>query len=102
MVIYTVLMKTTLILLPGPDVDSVCARLEKISPSFLSAIREPLQEIRSTIQFANAIGVQRPILFKPLFMLRNKQTIFDGICFEVVKGQSTNLRRWDVLATGGR
>ncbi|KAI0083455.1 hypothetical protein BDY19DRAFT_998561 [Irpex rosettiformis] len=86
----------------GTDIDAVCARLEKISPSFLSAIREPLRDIRATIQFAVAIGVQRPIVFKPLFMLHNKQVMFDGIRFEVVKGQSTNLKRWDVLAVGGR
>ncbi|KAI0696604.1 hypothetical protein BC835DRAFT_1341525 [Cytidiella melzeri] len=86
----------------GADVDVVCARLEKISPSFSSSINEPLREIRSTIQLAMAIGVKRPIIFKPLALLRTKQTFFDGICFEVVKGQSTNQKRWDILATGGR
>ncbi|KAI0085358.1 hypothetical protein BDY19DRAFT_996889 [Irpex rosettiformis] len=65
------------------------ARLEKTSP-FLSAIRGPLWDIRVTIQFAVAIGVQWPIVFNPLFMLYNKQ------------GQSANLKRGGVLAVGER
>ena len=86
----------------GADIDAVCARLDKVSSAFSSSIGESLREIKETVQFAIAIGVHRPLVFKPLFMLRNKNSFFDGICFEVVKGVSTNQKRWDILATGGR
>jgi hypothetical protein len=86
----------------GTDIEAVCARLDKVSSVFASSIGECLREIRETVQFAVSIGVHRPIVFKPLFMLRNKNSFFDGICFEVVKGVSTNQKRWDILATGGR
>lgn len=86
----------------GVDVEAVFSQLEKVSPQFASAIGDAVREVRRTMQFAVATGVHRPIVFKPLFMLRSPHAFFDGICFEVVKGQSTNQKRSDVLAIGGQ
>lgn len=94
--------KSKFTLLSGTDTDTVCARLEKVSPHFASAISEAVREVTMAMQFAAASRVQRPIAFKPLFMLRNPHAMFDGLCFEVVRGLSASQKRSDVLAVGGR
>lgn len=57
-----------------------------------------VKEIRNTIQFANASGVTRPILFNPLMMSNRNPYFKDGVCFEVVR----RTKRSDILAAGGR
>ena len=52
------------------------------------------------MQFATATGVNRTVVFSPLFMMRNPSSHFKGICFEVAKRQQQ--KRPDVLAVGGR
>ncbi|THH28609.1 hypothetical protein EUX98_g5583 [Antrodiella citrinella] len=84
---------------PDDDIDAIVNKLEKISPQLLSLLDGCIKDIRSTIQFAVASGVSRPIYFYPLFMLLNPTTYFrDGVCFEVVRRSKRN----DVLAVGGR
>lgn len=65
-------------------------------------IGDAIREVKLTMQFAVASGVQRPIYFKPLFMMRNPNPLFRGLCFEVVKRQPPNQKRADILAVGGR
>ena len=82
------------------DVDAMISRLEKVAPHLVQGIIDPVQEIKSTIAFASATGVSRPIYFHPLYMVRNPSHHFKGLCFEVARKQSP--KRADVLAIGGR
>lgn len=84
------------------DVDELLARLERVSPSLVLSILGAAQEIKTTMHFAAATGVIRTIYFHPLFMLRNPNNFFDGLCFEVVKRQQPHQKRSDTLAMGGR
>lgn len=80
------------------DVDDILARLEKCSPTIATLIQSAVKEIKSTIQYAQAANVKRPIFFHPL-MLGSHHTHFkDGILVEVVRRN----RHTDVLAAGGR
>ncbi|KZT06721.1 Serine/threonine-protein kinase [Laetiporus sulphureus 93-53] len=80
------------------DIDAIMNRLEKVAPPLVSLLTPYIKEVKSTIQFANAAGVTRPIFFDPL-MLSNRNPYFkDGICFEVVNRN----KRSDILAAGGR
>ncbi|THH00815.1 hypothetical protein EW026_g1755 [Hermanssonia centrifuga] len=81
------------------DIDALLIKLDKVSPQFSIKIADAIREIKSTVQFANATGVHRPIYFHPLFMMKDPVQHFNGICFEVVRGQQ---KRPDVLAVGGR
>ena len=75
------------------------SRLEKVSPQALSGIAEAIREVKSTIESAIATGVARPILFHPLFMIRNPVHYFNGLCFQIARRQP---KRPDILAIGGR
>ena len=66
------------------------------------SIYQAAQEIKSTMHFAAATGVMRAIYFHPLFMMRNPNNFFDGLCFEVVKRQQPHQKKSDTLAIGGR
>ncbi|KAH9923827.1 uncharacterized protein B0H18DRAFT_1013542 [Fomitopsis serialis] len=80
------------------DIDSVVSRLEKAAPALLPVLIPYIQDVKSTIAFAAASGVTRPILFNPL-MTSNRNPYFkDGVCFEVVRRN----KRSDILAAGGR
>ena len=81
------------------DVDVIVAKLERVSPNLLSLINDAIEDVKLTMQFAAATGVNNPIYFYPLFMMNNPNPYFkDGICFEVVRGT----KRSDILALGGR
>ncbi|KAL4251194.1 non-specific serine/threonine protein kinase [Abortiporus biennis] len=81
------------------DVDSILIRLEKVSPNLLSLLGDAIKDVKSTIQFAVAAGLNRPIYFYPLYMISSPTNYFkDGVCFQVVRRN----KRSDVLAVGGR
>ncbi|KAI0954220.1 hypothetical protein AcV7_007513 [Taiwanofungus camphoratus] len=80
------------------DVDALLARLEKISPQLTSLLSPYIQEVKSTIQFANASGVTRQVFFRPLMMSHPNRYFKDGVCFEVVRCK----KRSDIIAAGGR
>ena len=84
------------------DVDELLSRLERVSQQFVFSILQAAREIKNTMHYAAASGVVRTIYFHPLFMLRNQNNLFDGLCFEVVKRQQPHQKRSDTLATGGR
>lgn len=80
------------------DADLLLAKLEKISPQFMTLFTAELHDLKKTIQYANMAGVIRPIYFHPL-MLGSCSTCFkDGVCFQVVKRGKLH----DILAVGGR
>lgn len=81
------------------DVDVLLSRLDKVAPQLVLDIRDAVDEVRKTIEFTISTGVARPVMFSPLFMMKNPSQYFKGICFEVVKRQQ---KRPDVLAVGGR
>lgn len=74
------------------------ARLEKIAPTLVPVLAPYIDAIKSTITFANASGVTRPILFNPLMTSNWLQYFKDGVCFQVVRRN----KRSDILAAGGR
>jgi hypothetical protein len=80
------------------DVDSLLARLEKNSPSVTGLMRPMINEMKTTIQYANSAGVTRPIIFHPLMLGNHHAHFKDGILVEVVRRN----KRTDVLAAGGR
>ncbi|KAG8885633.1 hypothetical protein FRB98_001726 [Tulasnella sp. 332] len=71
-------------------------RLEKLNGS-LPHIRTAFAAVDRTIQIAQAMGVRRPIMFKPFIML-NQPYFREGIVFEV-RGAK---RSYEVIARGGR
>lgn len=81
------------------DVETIIAKLEKVSPQLVPLLQNAINDVKSTVAFARASGVVRPIFFHPLFMLNSPTTYFkDGICFEVAR----RTKRSDILALGGR
>lgn len=81
------------------DVDAIISKLERTSPQSLPLLQNAIEEVKSTINFANASGVTRPIFFHPLFMMNSPSPYFkDGVCFEVAR----RTIRSDILALGGR
>ncbi|TFY68401.1 hypothetical protein EVJ58_g1031 [Rhodofomes roseus] len=80
------------------DIDGVIARLEKTAPALLPVLTPYIQDVKSTITFAAASGVTRPILFNPLMSINRNSYFRDGVCFEVVRSN----KRSDILAAGGR
>ncbi|KAI0777469.1 Serine/threonine-protein kinase [Trametes elegans] len=79
-------------------VDAFVERLERSYPALYELLEHYIQDIRTTVQFATASGVSRPLKVNPL-MLNNRSTYYaDGVCFEVVRKNKYT----DVLATGGR
>jgi len=92
------MLKTVYISRLEEDMDDILARLEKTSPSIAAQMQPAIKEIRSTIQYAHAANIKRPIFFHPL-MLGSHHTHFkDGILVEVVRRH----KHTDVLAAGGR
>ena len=80
------------------DVDDILTKLEKGSPTVAALMHSAIKEIKSTILYAQAANIKRPIFFHPL-MLGSHHTHFkDGILVEVVRRH----RHTDVLAAGGR
>ena len=80
------------------DIDDILARLEKAS-STISALMQPaVKEIKSTIQYAQAANIKRPIFFHPLMLGSHHAHFKDGILVEVVRRH----KHTDVLAAGGR
>lgn len=84
---------------PAEDVDVLLSRLDRVAPQLVLDIRDAVDEVRKTIEFTVSTSVARPVMFSPLFMMKNPSQYFKGICFEVVKRQQ---KRPDVLAVGGR
>ncbi len=80
------------------DIDSLIARLEKISPPLVTLMAHALGEIKKTIQYTTLAGVARPILFHPLMISGHNTYFKGGVCFEVVRRS----KRSDILAAGGR
>lgn len=80
------------------DIDSLIARLEKISPPLVTLMAHALGEIKKTIQYTALAGVARPILFHPLMISSHNAYFKGGVCFEVVRRSKRN----DILAAGGR
>ncbi|KZT71101.1 Serine/threonine-protein kinase [Daedalea quercina L-15889] len=80
------------------DIDGVVARLEKTAATLLPVLTPYIRDIKSTITFAAASGVTRPIFFNPLMSSNRNPYFKDGVCFEVVRRN----KRSDVLAVGGR
>ncbi|KAI0653862.1 Serine/threonine-protein kinase [Cubamyces menziesii] len=80
------------------SIDAFCERLSKYQPALYRALEEFIGDIKTTIQFAAASGVTRPLKINPL-MLTNRSSYYSrGVCFEVVRKNKYS----DVLATGGR
>ncbi|KAI9060398.1 Serine/threonine-protein kinase [Trametes sanguinea] len=79
------------------SVDAFAERLERSFPVLREMLDEHIQDIRTTVQFAIASGVARPLKVNPL-MLNNRSSYYTGVCFEVVRKNKYT----DVLATGGR
>jgi translation initiation factor 2-alpha kinase 4 len=74
------------------------SKLEKVSPALVTLIQPAVDEVKRTVQYANAAGVARTIYFHPL-MLGSHHTHFkDGVLVEMVRRG----KRQDVLAAGGR
>lgn len=82
------------------DVDTMMAKLERVSPQLVTAISQAVEDVKITMHFAASSGVTRTIYFHPLFMIRNPSHYYDGLCFEVARRQQP--KKTDILATGGR
>ncbi|KAI8973080.1 Serine/threonine-protein kinase [Trametes punicea] len=80
------------------SVDAFAERLEKSFPALRELLDQYIQSIRTTVQFAHASGVTRPLKVNPLMLNNRSQYYADGVCFEVVRKNKFT----DVLATGGR
>ncbi|KAF9457367.1 kinase-like domain-containing protein [Collybia nuda] len=80
------------------DIDALVSRLEKTSPALVTLLQPAVDELKRTVQFANATGVNRPILFHPLMLGSHHGHFKDGILIEVVRRN----KRMDILAAGGR
>ncbi|CDO76045.1 hypothetical protein BN946_scf184959.g3 [Trametes cinnabarina] len=79
------------------SIDAFAERLERSFPVLRDMLDQYIQDIRTTVQFAMASGVARPLKMNPL-MLNNRSSYYAGVCFEVVRKNKYS----DVLATGGR
>ena len=80
------------------DIDGLMARLERVAPTLMPVLAPYVRDIKSTISYAAASGVTRPILFNPLMTSNWLQYFKDGVCFQVVRRN----KRSDILAAGGR
>ena len=80
------------------DLVTLVARLEKASPTLLTLMLPPLDEIKQAIRYVALAGVTRPIYFHPLMISSHNAYFKDGVCFEVVRRS----KRSDILAAGGR
>lgn len=80
------------------DIDSLIARLEKISLPLVTLMAHALGEIKKTVQYTALAGVARPISFHPLMISSHNTYFKSGVCFEVVRRN----KRSDILAAGGR
>lgn len=74
------------------------SKLEKISPALVALIQPAVEEVRRTVQYANAAGVSRTIYIHPLMLGSHHRHFKDGVLVEVVRKG----KRLDVLAAGGR
>ena len=57
-----------------------------------------IKDIRYTIQFAEALGVVRPIPIDPLLLGHRNPYFANGVCFLAIRKN----KRTDILAAGGR
>ncbi|EIN05395.1 Serine/threonine-protein kinase [Punctularia strigosozonata HHB-11173 SS5] len=81
------------------DVDSVLAKLGRISPTLTKLITPMAEDIRSVLSYVALAGVPVNIYFRPLMLSdHHRKTFRNGVCFEVIKRN----KRTDVLAIGGR
>lgn len=88
-----------LILLTTDDsVDAFVERLDKSFPPLRELLDQYIQDMKTTVQFATASGVTRPIKVNPLMLHSRTPYYADGVCFEVVRKNKYS----DVLASGGR
>ncbi|TFK91310.1 Serine/threonine-protein kinase [Polyporus arcularius HHB13444] len=79
-------------------IDEFAERLEKSSP-FMRTLLDPyIQEIKSTLQYAQLSGVTRPVQIDPLFLGHRTSYFANGVCYMAVR----KTKRTDVLAAGGR
>ncbi|KAH9846907.1 Serine/threonine-protein kinase [Lenzites betulinus] len=80
------------------SVDAFAERLDKSYPQLRELLDRYIQDMKTTVQFATASGVTRPIKVNPLMLQNRSPYCADGVCFEVVRKNKFT----DVLATGGR
>ena len=80
------------------DIDGFISKLEKVSPALVSLIQSAVEELKRTVQYANAAGVSRTIYFHPLMLGSQHNHFKDGVLVEVVRKG----KRQDILAAGGR
>jgi translation initiation factor 2-alpha kinase 4 len=80
------------------DIDGFISRLEKLSPALVALIQPAVEEVKRTVQYANAAGVSRKIFLHPLMLGTHHSHFKDGVLVEVVRRG----KRLDVLAAGGR
>lgn len=80
------------------DIDALIARLEKISPTFLSLISSAVIEIKKTIEYATTAGFTSTVFFHPLMWGQHHTHFKDSVRIEVVRRS----KRLDVLAAAGR
>ncbi|KAI0354133.1 Serine/threonine-protein kinase [Trametes cingulata] len=80
------------------SIEAFTERLDRSYSSLRDLLAPYIEDIRSTVQFANASGVTRPLKINPLMLNNRSQYYADGVCFEVVRKNKYS----DVLATGGR
>ncbi|KAL1938729.1 hypothetical protein VTO73DRAFT_11332 [Trametes versicolor] len=80
------------------SVDAFVERLDKSYPPLRELLDSYIQDMKTTVQFASASGVTRPMKVNPLMLHSRTPYYADGVCFEVVRKNKYS----DVLATGGR
>ncbi|KAI0828484.1 Serine/threonine-protein kinase [Trametes gibbosa] len=80
------------------SVDAFAERLDKSYPQLRELLDRYIQDMKTTVQFANASGVTRPMKVNPLMLQNRSPYCADGVSFEVVRKNKFT----DVLATGGR
>lgn len=84
------------------DVDELLSRLERVSPQLMISVCQAAQDVKNTMHLSLATGATRTIYFHPLFMIRNPNHTFEGLCFEVVKRNQPHQKKPDTLAMGGQ
>jgi hypothetical protein len=84
--------------LTDDGIDGFVSWLEKVSPALVALILPAVEEVKRTVQYANAVGVSGKIFFRPLMLGSHHSHLKDGVLVEVVRRG----KRLDVLTAGGR
>lgn len=80
------------------DIDGFLTKLEKISPSLITVMKEAVDEIKQSIHLAASAGFNGLIYLQPLMWAAHHAHFQNGVRLEVVR----RARRQDVLAAAGR